>query len=66
MPVPFIIDFRDELIKLKEENTAILYATNDFLLAARICNFIAYIITDPTLPKHLQTYKALQDYDNME
>lgn len=59
MPVDFVLEFIEFLRCLKHDRKAILYITRDVLFAAKIADRLTYLLTDPTLPKHIDTYQAM-------
>ncbi|MCK4766292.1 MAG: hypothetical protein KAW12_29120 [Candidatus Aminicenantes bacterium] len=59
MPMDFIVEFKKQAEKLKASGAAILYFSNDVLLAAKIGNRVTYLLSDPSVPRGLDNYTAL-------
>ncbi len=59
MPIDFITDLKEQLKRLKEEGAAILYLSNDVLLATKIGDRVTYLLNDPSLPQCLDNYITL-------
>ncbi len=59
MPLHFIVEFKDQVKKLKEAGASILYLSNDVPLASKIGDRVSYLINDPSVPHCLDTYTEL-------
>lgn len=59
MPVDFVMEFIDLLNQVKEDGAAILYLSRDVLFASKIADRLTYLLTDPTLPKRIDTYQSM-------
>jgi ABC-type Na+ transport system ATPase subunit NatA len=59
MPVDFVMEFIDVLNRVKEDGAAILYLSRDVLFASKIADRLTYLLTDPTLPKRIDTYQSM-------
>ncbi len=59
MPVDFVMEFIDILSRVKEDGAAILYLSRDVLFASKIADRLTYLLTDPTLPKRIDTYQSM-------
>ncbi len=59
MPVDFVMEIIDILKRMKEDGAAVLYLSRDVLFASKIADRLTYLLTDPTLPKRIDTFQSM-------